>query len=136
MDIQSVASQLMGYLGNNPDLISQFVAHPYSTTAAATGTDDTISKDDMSQILTQVAAQFTGQSFGANDVAGMASNLLGQNGGSIHALASTLFGNTSSDDVASMAEIAVNSAIGGIAARGMAQLLAGALGANKKGAKK
>ena len=136
MDIQSMANQLIGFLGDNPDLISQFAAHPYSTTAQATGTHDTIPKDDMSQILTQVAAQFTGQSFGATDVAGMASNPLGQNGGSIHALASTLFGNTSSDDVASMAEIAVNSAIGGIAARGMAQLLAGALGANKKGAKK
>jgi hypothetical protein len=136
MDIQSMATQLIGFLGDNPNLISQFVQHPYSTTAQATGTQGTIGKDDMSQILTQVAAQATGQSFGANDVANMASSLLGQNGGSIHALAGSLFGGMSSDDVALMAEIAVNSAIGGIAARGMAQLLAGALGGNKKGAKK
>lgn len=136
MDIQEMANQLIGFLGDNPNLISQFVEHPYSTTAQATHTQGKIDKDDMSQILTQIAAQASGQSFGTNDVASMASNLLGQNGNSIHALASTLFGGTSSDDFGSMAEIAINSAIGGIAARGMAQLLAGALGANKKGSKK
>ena len=130
MDIQSVASQLIGYLGNNPDLISQFIAHPYSTTATATGSDATISQTDMSQIVTQVAAQSAGQSLG-NDVSGIASTLLGQNGGSVHALTSALFGNMTSDDVSSMAEIAAKSLLGGIAARGAASLISGALGAKR-----
>ena len=60
MDTKSAAAQLLNYLGNNPQLISQFVEHPYSTTAKATGTDERISKDDMSQVLTQVAAQVMG----------------------------------------------------------------------------
>ncbi|MBR3327228.1 MAG: hypothetical protein IKG22_07890 [Atopobiaceae bacterium] len=132
MDIQSVASQLMGYLGNNPDLISQFVAHPYSTTAAATGTDDTISKDDTSQIVTQLAAQATGQSVPAADVSSIASSLLGQNGGSVHALTGALFGGSSNGNASSLADIAVKSLIGGIAARGAASLISGALGGKKK----
>lgn len=131
MDIQSVASQLMGYLGNNPDLISQFVEHPYSTTAAATGTNDNISKDDMSQIVTQLAAQATGQSVPTADVSGIASSLLGQNGGSVHALTSALFGGGSSAGASSLADIAVKSLIGGIAARGAASLISGALGTKK-----
>lgn len=132
MDIQSVASQLMGYLGNNPDLIGQFVAHPYSTTATAAGTDERISKDDMSQILTQVAAQSTGQQVPAGDLSGIASMLLGQNGGSVHALTSALFGGSSSDDIATMGENAIMSALGGLAARGATSLISNALGGKKK----
>ncbi len=130
MDIQAAASQLMGFLSENPDLVSQFVQHPYSTTAEATGSDATISKDDMSQIVTQVAAQTTGQSISASDVSGIASTLLGQNGGSVHALTSTLFGGASGD-VSSMAEVAIKSALGAVVARGAADLLTGALGLNK-----
>jgi hypothetical protein len=137
MDIQSVANKLMGYLGNNPDLISQFVEHPYSTTAAAAGTDERISKNDMSQILTQVAAQSTGQSMGMGDITSIASTLLGQNNGSVHNLASALFGGAgaaapaASSSAPSMVDIAAKSLLGGIAARGVASLLTGALGANK-----
>lgn len=132
MDIQSVASQLMGYLGNNPDLIGQFVQHPYSTTAAATGSDETISQSDMSQIVTQVAAQSAGQHMGMGDISGIASSLLGQNGGSVHALTSALFGGASSSaDMSSMAELAMKSILGGVVARGAASVISGALGANK-----
>ena len=92
MDIQQTATQLLGFLGDNPDLISQFVQHPYSTTAQATGSDDTISKEDMSQIVTQVAAQSTHQKLGSTDTANIASLLMGQSGGSVHALTSALFG--------------------------------------------
>jgi hypothetical protein len=132
MDIQAAVSSLMGLLGNNPDLISQFAAHPYSTTAQAVGTDETISKNDMSQILTQVAAQATGQKVEKDQTADVASALLGQNGGSVHSLASALFGGMDSDGVASMAELAAKSALGGIAARGAASLITGALGLGKK----
>lgn len=131
MDIQAVASQLMGYLGDNPDLISQFVQHPYSTTAAATGSDATISQVDMSQIVTQIAVQSTGQNIASGDIAGIASQLLGQNGGSVHTLTNALFGGVSSDDMAGMADIAVKSLLGGIAARGAASVLSGVLGGKK-----
>ena len=132
MDIQAVASQLIGFLGNNPDMIAQFAAHPYSTTAQATGSNETISKNDMSQILTQVAAQATGKKVEKDQTADVASALLGQNGGSVHGLASALFGGMNSDGVASMAELAAKSAIGGIAARGAASLITGALGLGNK----
>ena len=60
MDVQSAASQLVKALGSNPDMLSQFAQHPYSTTAKVTGTDETISQKDMSRIITQVAAQASG----------------------------------------------------------------------------
>ena len=174
MDVSAVASQLVGALGNNPDLISQFAQHPYSTTASVTGSDENISQKDMSRILTQVAAQSTGQKLGTNDTKDLASALLGQTGGSVHALASALFGgagdggaaqpasnanaaaaggfdlssilgaltgagagngsaNTgASSNAPSMAQIAAQSIAGGIAARGLAALITGALGTNKK----
>ena len=138
MDIQAAATQLIDYLGKNPDLVAQFAKHPYSTTATATGTDEKISKDDMSQIMTQVAAQSSGQKLGANDIASAATSLLGQSGGSVHALAGSLFGGatsgstTSSSAAPSMADILAKSVIGGVAARGMASIITGALGTNKK----
>lgn len=132
MDIQAAASQLMGFLGDNPDLISQFVQHPYSTTAQATGTDERISQTDMSQIVTQIAAQTTGQAAGIGDLSSVASALLGQNGGSVHELTSSLFGGASNGDMSSMADIAAKSILGGIAARGMASLISGALSGGKK----
>lgn len=144
MDTKSVASQLLSYLGNNPQLVSQFVEHPYSTTAAATGSDERISKDDMSQVLTQLAAQASGQSLGFTDTASAASTLMGQSGGSVHQLASALFGaatgstNASADataakpsNVPSTAEILAKSAAGALAAQGLATLLTTALGTNK-----
>ena len=140
MDIQAAATQLIDYLGKNPELLAQFAKHPYSTTATATGTDEKISKDDMSQIMTQVAAQSTGQKLGSADIATAATNLLSQNGGSIHALAGSLFGgaasaganSAASSAAPSMADIIAKSVIGGVAARGMASLITGALGTNKK----
>ena len=92
MDIQKVASQLISYLGNNPQLITQFIEHPYSTTAKATGSDAEISRKDMSQIVTAAAALANNQKLGAGDVANIASALLGQNNNSVHSLTSMLFG--------------------------------------------
>ena len=138
MDIQSVASQLIGYLGNDPEKITQLVEHPYSTTAAATGSNETISQKDMSQVLTQVAAQVSNQSLGAGETANLASALMGQSGGSVHSLASSLFGGAgtspSSSGGGSTAEILAKSVAGGLAARGMASLLTAALGTHKPAA--
>ena len=160
MDIQAVASQLMGYLGSDPSRIAQFAEHPYSTTSAVTGSDETISKKDMSRILTQVAAQANGQELGTTDTKDLASALMSQSGGSVHALASSLFGGggqaagsgaaaggfdlssvlgslsggaSNSSGAPSMAEIAAKSIAGGLAARGMAALITSAMGAAKKG---
>ena len=156
MDIQSVATQLMGYLGSDPSRIAQFAEHPYSTTSAVTGSDETISKKDMSRILTQVAAQASGENLGTGDTKDLASALMSQNGGSVHALANSLFGAgaaapgdaggfdlgsvigsltggaSSSSNGPSMAEIAAKSIAGGLAARGMAALITSAMGAARK----
>ena len=132
MDIQAMASQLMGFLGDNPDLLGQFVEHPYSTTAEATNTDEKISKSDMSQIVTQVAAQATGQSFDMGDVAGIASTLLGQNGGSVHALTSALFGGAGNGKPDSVGDLVTKSVLGGAMARGAGSILSSALGLGKK----
>lgn len=135
MDIQSAAAQLVKALGDNPELVSQFANHPYSTTAKVTGSDERISKTDMSQVLAQVAAQVSNQKLGSSDVAGVASQMLGQTGGSVHSLASTLFGGAASSAPAgapSTAEIIAKSVAGALAARGMAAILTSALGTNKK----
>ena len=158
MDVQSAAAQLVSALGSNPDLLSQFAQHPYSTTAQVTGTDETISKKDMSRILTQVASQASGQQLGTSDTKSLASALMGQSGGSVHQLANTLFGGSAQQAGAgasgfnlsgvlgalggsqgsqtsggpSMAEIAAKSIAGGLAARGMAALITGAMTAGKK----
>ena len=92
MDIQKTAQTLIKYLGQNPVLIKQFIEHPYSTTAKATGSDARISKKDMSEVVTATAALANHQKLGMNDVANIAQALLGQNGNSVHALTSMLFG--------------------------------------------
>lgn len=92
MDITKVAKQLLSFLGQNPQLITQFIQHPYSTTAQATGSDAQISKVDMSQILTTAAALSNNQTLPASDVVNISSALLGQNNNSIHSMASMLFG--------------------------------------------
>ena len=158
MDVQAAASQLIKALGSNPDMLSQFAEHPYSTTAKVTGTNENISQKDMSRILTQVAAQASGQQLGTSDTKNLASALMGQNGGSVHQLAGALFGGAaqqagpgggfdlssvlgalgggqaSASGAPSMAEIAAKSIAGGLAARGMAALITGAMGAAKKDA--
>ena len=92
MDIMKIAKQLLAYLGQNPQLIQQLINHPYSTTAAATGSDTNYSRTDMSQILTAAAALANNQQLGSSDVTNIASALLGQNNNSVHSLASMLFG--------------------------------------------
>ena len=153
MDIQSAAAMLVNYLGSDPDKIAQFAQHPYSTTAKVTGTDERISQ--------KVAAQETGQNLGTDATKSLASTLMGQSGGSVHALANALFGGTASAakpsasvggaDIGSMlgalmggssasqspsagpsmAEIAAKSVAGGLAARGLAALITSAMNANK-----
>lgn len=92
MDVMQVASQLLGFLGNNPQLIQQFIQHPYSTTAQATGSNEQLSREDMSQVVTAAAALSNNQQLPSSDIANIASALLGQNNNSVHSLTSMLFG--------------------------------------------
>ena len=104
MDIQKTAQTLITYLGQNPTLIKQFIEHPYSTTAKATGSDAHISKKDMSEVVTATAALANHQKLGMNDVANIAQALLGQNGNSVHALTSMLFGGGNTAHATQMAQ--------------------------------
>ena len=92
MDIQKTAAQLIKYLGSNPKLIQQFIDHPYSTCAKATGSDAQISRKDMSQVVTAAAALANNQKLGAGDIANIAAALLGQNNNSVHSMTNMLFG--------------------------------------------
>lgn len=104
MDIQSVAKQLVAYLGKNPQLITELIQHPYSTTSKAIGSDAEISKKDMSQILTAAAALASGQQLGLGDIANIATALLGQSNNSNHSLASMLFGGGNTQQATAMAQ--------------------------------
>ena len=138
MDAQAVAAQLISALGENPELLSQFVEHPYSTTAQAAGTEAQISKSDMSKVLTQVAAQACGQKISSSETDKAADLLLGKSGGSIHTLAKTLFGDVSAQPASatgqngtSVAEILAKSVMAAAAAHGVSTLLSGFLGSKK-----
>ncbi|MBQ9058164.1 MAG: hypothetical protein IJ125_03150 [Atopobiaceae bacterium] len=99
MDILSIAQQLLGSMQSNPQQITNFVEHPYSTTQQVTGMSAQPSKVDMSQIMTAVAAlmgtgsqqQAQTQGLDISNIAAAASGLLGQNNNSVHSLASSLF---------------------------------------------
>lgn len=87
-----IAQTLVKFLVQNPSLITQFLAHPYSTVDQATGADEHLSKKDMSEVVTAAAALSSGQQFDLGSLASTAATLLGQNGDSVHALTSALFG--------------------------------------------
>ena len=87
-----IAQTLVKFLAQNPSLITQFLAHPYSTVDQATGADEHLSKKDMSEVVTAAAALSSGQQFDLGSLASTAATLLGQNGDSVHALTTALFG--------------------------------------------
>lgn len=87
-----IASTLINFLAQNPQLITQFLSHPYSVTQEATGASEKLDQTDMSQVVTAAAAMSTGQNVDFSNLAGVASTLLAQNGGSVHSLTNALFG--------------------------------------------
>lgn len=96
-DIPLLAEQVVKYLGQHPELLQQFVDHPYTTVQQATKVEEKLDRTDMSQLLTLAAALAGGQTQSAQSVdptnlATLAGNLLGQNDNSIHELAGSLFG--------------------------------------------
>lgn len=90
-----IAQTLVSALSSNPDLLNTFLQHPYSAVQEATGADDKLDKQDMSEVVTAAAGIASGQSIDASNLGGLASTLLGQNGNSIHTLVGSLFGGQS-----------------------------------------
>ena len=52
-----IATTLVKFLASNPQLITQFLNHPYSTTQQATGSNVQLSQTDMSEVVTAAAAK-------------------------------------------------------------------------------
>ena len=87
-----IAKTLVKFLASNPQLITQFLDHPYSVTQKATGSTKKLSQKDMSQVVTAAAAMSTGRNVDLSNLASVAATLLSQNGGSVHTLTNSLFG--------------------------------------------
>lgn len=104
MDVANVAQDLFKMVQDNPEMLQKLAAHPYSTTADACGIQGQISKQDMSQVVTLLASMLGGSaagkgaatSGGTDALVSMASQLLGSNGDSVHALAKALLGGMAS----------------------------------------
>jgi hypothetical protein len=90
-----IAKTLMGFLGSNPQMLTQFLDHPYSTTQQATGADERLSQEDMSQVVTAMAGMAGGKTADMSGLAGLAAGLLTANGGSVHSMVNSLFGSSS-----------------------------------------
>ncbi|MBR5950543.1 MAG: hypothetical protein IKZ87_03820, partial [Actinomycetaceae bacterium] len=91
MAVQEIVQQVVKAVSSDPNLISDFVAHPYSTISKLTGIE-TVSKEQASQAVTAISALASGKSVDFGTIASVASKLLLKNDNSVHALASSLFG--------------------------------------------
>ena len=87
-----IATTLVKFLASNPQLITQFLNHPYSTTQQATGSNVQLSQTDMSEVVTAAAAMSTGNNVDFSNLSSVAAQLLSQNGNSVHQLTNALFG--------------------------------------------
>ena len=118
MNTQDIVQQLIGSVTSNPDLLSNLVEHPYSTIRETTGLQE-VSQDQVSQALTAFSALASGQQIDFGNLAGLASQLLGDCGGSAHSLAQSLLGSQSSapaqpDILANLAKVAFNGKVAGV----------------------
>ena len=93
MDMQDLIKLLVGNAGENPDLLSSLMEHPYSTIGNLTNNDN-VSKEEASQAVTAVAALASGQSVDFGSLASVAAQLLAGNDNSVHSLASALLGSS------------------------------------------
>ena len=98
MDIQSVVQQLAGEVAKNPSMLTNMLAHPYSTIGNATGNDN-VSKEEASQVVTALSSLACGSAVDFTQLASAASSMLSQNGGSVHNLANSLLGAGSTQGV-------------------------------------
>ena len=91
MDIQELVKMFAGSAATNPDLLGNLMQHPYSTVGNLTDNNN-VSSEEASQVVTAMAALAGGQSIDFGNLASMASQLLADNGGSVHNLANSLLG--------------------------------------------
>ncbi|MBE6470372.1 MAG: hypothetical protein E7000_01495 [Coriobacteriaceae bacterium] len=89
---------LAGEVAKNPQMLTSLLEHPYSTIGNATNNNN-VSKDEASQVVTAMSQLACGSAVDFNNLASMASGLLGQNSGSVHQLANALLGSGSTQGV-------------------------------------
>lgn len=94
MATQDIVQQLIGVVAKNPEILTSLMNHPYSTVAQVTGEDREISRQEAAEVVAATSALASGQAVDFSTLAGVASQLLGQNNNSAHALAANLLGNT------------------------------------------
>ena len=91
MDIQELVQTLAGGVADNPDLLGSLMQHPYSTVGNLTNNQN-VSSEEASQAVTAMAALAGGKAVDFGNLASVASQLLADNGGSVHSLANALLG--------------------------------------------
>ncbi len=89
---EAILQQVLSSVTSNPSLLSNMVEHPYSTIGNITNNNN-VSKEEASQVVTAITQLAGGQPVNMGNLAGMASQLMGQNNNSVHALSSSLLGN-------------------------------------------
>jgi len=98
MDISSVLQQVIGAVAENPETLSSMAEHPYSTIGNITNNEN-VSKEEASQVVTALSSLAGGNDIDLGSIASMAAGLLGENGNSVHSLASALLGSGSDQGV-------------------------------------
>lgn len=91
MAIQDIVQQVIKAVTADPNVLSDFVAHPYSTISKLTGIE-TVTKEQASQAVTATSALASGQSVDFSTLASVASKLLSKSDNSVHSLATSLLG--------------------------------------------
>lgn len=91
MSAQALIQQVIAGLVQNPSMLTNLMEHPYSTVKDVTGNQD-VSKEEVAETVAGVSALANGQAIDFGQLGNLAQSLLGQNGGSVHQLASSLFG--------------------------------------------
>lgn len=91
MATQDIVQQLIQSVLSNPQLLTSLMEHPYSTIGNLTNNNN-VSKEEASQVVAATSALAAGQQVDFGNLAGLASQLLGQSNGSVHDLASGLLG--------------------------------------------
>ena len=91
MATQDIVQEIVKAAISNPNMLSDLMAHPYSTISKLTGIE-TVTKEEASQAVTATSALASGQSVDFGALAATAAKLLASSGNSVHALASALLG--------------------------------------------
>lgn len=91
MAIQEIVQQVIKAVTSDPNLLSDLVAHPYSTISKLTGIE-TVSKEQAAETVTATSALASGQSVDFSTLASVAAKLLSKSDNSVHSLASSLLG--------------------------------------------